>query len=190
MRPRFRITVCGLHELAGHAEASVSHVLSILDPDWPAPTAFGSYGDHARLELRFHDIIDETPGMLPPTREHVMQLLAFGRGLPAEADAHLLVHCHAGVSRSSASMALLLAQAMPECPAPDLFREILRVRPEIWPNLRIIELGDQALGRDGALITSAHDVYRRQISRRPELVEEFKAAGRAREVDAAIGVGA
>ena len=83
---RFRITVCGLHELVGHAEASVSHVLSILDPDWPTPTAFGSYGEHARLELRFHDIIDETSGMLPPTREHVMQLLAFGRRLPAEAD--------------------------------------------------------------------------------------------------------
>ena len=91
--------------------------------------------------------------MLPPTREHVRQLLAFGRGLTAEADAHLLVHCHAGVSRSSASMALLLAQAMPECPGPDLFREILRIRPEIWPNLRIIELGDHALGRDGALIS-------------------------------------
>ena len=188
MRPRFRITVCGLHELAGHAGASVSHVLSILDPDWPAPTAFGLYGEHARLELRFHDIIDETSGMLPPTREHVRQLLAFGRGLPAEADAHLLVHCHAGVSRSSASMALLLAQAMPECPGPDLFREILRIRPEIWPNLRIIELGDHALGRDGALITSVHDVYRLQISRRPELAEQFKIGGRAREVDAAIGV--
>ena len=51
-------------------------------------------------------------------------------------------------------MALLLAQAMPECPGPDLFREILRIRPEIWPNLRIIELGDHTLGRDGALNTS------------------------------------
>ena len=40
----FRISVCGIEELQGHCETGVSHVLSILDPDWPVPEAFG---DHA-----------------------------------------------------------------------------------------------------------------------------------------------
>jgi len=54
----FRISVCGIEELTGHCEVGVSHVLSILDPDWPVPEAFGAFGEHSRLELRFHDVID------------------------------------------------------------------------------------------------------------------------------------
>jgi len=93
----------------------VTHVLSILDPDWPVPDAFGSFGEHERLELRFHDVIEETPGMLAPTQENVAQVLAFGRDMLGEPapGAHLLVHCHAGVSRSTASMILIVAQARP-----------------------------------------------------------------------------
>ena len=48
----FKIRVCGIDELAGHCDAGVSHVLSILDPDWPVPEAFRAFGEHAKLELR------------------------------------------------------------------------------------------------------------------------------------------
>jgi hypothetical protein len=91
--------------------------LSILDPDWPVPDAFGAYGDHARLEFRFNDVIEESyPDRSAPQQEHVADLLAFGRGLlgvPHD-DAHHLLHCHAGISRSTASKALVLAQALPD----------------------------------------------------------------------------
>ena len=109
----FTITVCGLEELAGHANRQVSHVLSILDPQQPEPEAFGAYGEHARLELKFHDIIEETPGFLAPQAEHIAQILEFGRDLLRDPEnlRHLLVHCHANMSRSTACMALLLAQA-------------------------------------------------------------------------------
>ncbi len=184
----FRITVCGIEELAGHCEARVSHVLSILDPDWPVPEAFGTWGEHAKLELRFHDVIEDTPGLIGPTEAQVEQLLAFGRDLDREpaSQAHLLVHCHAGVSRSSASMALLLAQAMPDTPGEAIFAEILRIRRQIWPNLRIVEMGDRALGRDGDLVAAAHGVYRQQLDRNPDLAAQFRAGGRGREVDAAL----
>jgi hypothetical protein len=39
-------------------------VLSILDPDWPVPEAFGSFGEHKKLELRFHDVIEGKPAGL------------------------------------------------------------------------------------------------------------------------------
>lgn len=188
MQLPFRITVCGLDELAEHREARVSHVLSILDPDWPVPEVFGTFGEHDKLELRFHDIIEETQGTIAPQPHHVEQLLAFGRGLDREpkAAAHLLVHCHAGVSRSSASMALLIAQAMPDRPGAAIFADILHIRPQIWPNLRIVEMGDRALGRDGDLVAAAHGVYRMQLSQTPHLAEQFRAGGRAREVEAVL----
>jgi len=190
MQIPFQITICGLDELALHSDARVSHVLSIMDPDWPVPEVFGTYGEHEKLELRFHDIIEDQPGMTPPQRAQVDELLAFGRDLDREEGAHLLVHCHAGISRSSASMALLVAQALPDVHAAAIFAELLRIRPKIWPNLRIIEMGDAALGRGGALVAAVPRIYRHQIDLRPQLAEVFRATGRGREVDAALAAAA
>jgi predicted protein tyrosine phosphatase len=184
----FRISVCGIEELAGHCETGVSHVLSILDPDWPVPEAFGAFGEHTKLELRFHDVIEnDIAGTIAPQLKHVEELLAFGRNLLPEPheDAHLLVHCHAGVSRSTASMALILAQALPDATGKRIFEEILRIRPQAWPNLRILEIGDAQLGRHGELTAAAAELYRLQLSRRPHLAEEMRWNGRGREVAAA-----
>jgi predicted protein tyrosine phosphatase len=190
MQLPFRITVCGLDELATHCNARVSHVLSILDPEWPVPEIFGQFGEHLKLELRFHDVIEVRAGSVAPGPRDVQQLLAFGATLNREPaiDAHLLVHCHAGVSRSSASMAVLVAQAMPDRSGDVIFAEILRIRPQIWPNLRIVEMGDRALGRNGDLMAAAHRIYSLQIGKRPDLAGEFRSGGRGREVEAAFAI--
>ena len=183
----FAISVCGIEELTGHCETGVSHVLSILDPDHPEPEAFGSFGEHARLELRFHDIIEETPGHIAPSADHAAAILGFGRNLLAEpaAAARLLVHCHAGISRSTAGMALILAQARPDATAEQILQGILGIRDKAWPNLRLLELGDAMLGRGGTLPAAAAALYCHQLRIRPHLVEIMRKAGRGREVDAA-----
>ena len=105
-----RLTICGLEELAGHCEApGVTHVLSILDPGWPEPEALGAFDLHRRLELRFHDVIEAGPGWIAPESRDVEQLLTFGRDLTDARGTHLLVHCHAGVSRSTAAATLIPA---------------------------------------------------------------------------------
>ena len=189
MEPKapFGMTVCGIGDLAGHCQVGASHVLSILDPDWPVPEAFSAYGEHARLELRFHDVIEDIPGTVPPNEEHVAGLLAFGRALAAERDGnpHLLVHCHAGVSRSTASMALILAQALPRAPARQILGDVVRIRPQAWPSLRIIEIGDAMLARSGELVAAAAAVYRQQLHLRPGLADDMARSGRGREVAAA-----
>jgi predicted protein tyrosine phosphatase len=181
----FRLTVCGLDELAGFTDARPTHVLSILDPDWPVPEAFGSYGEHEKLELRFHDVIDKMHAQVMPREEHVTALLSFGRDLLAEppTEAHLLVHCHAGISRSTAAMTLILAQGLPHVPAPEILAEVLRIRDKAWPNLRMLEMGDAMLGRGGSLVEAAHDIYRRQIDLRPHLWTFMSEAGRGRELE-------
>ena len=57
----FWLTICGIAELDGHSAAGITHVLSILDPDWPDPPAFAAFAPHRRLALRFHDIIEPAP---------------------------------------------------------------------------------------------------------------------------------
>jgi predicted protein tyrosine phosphatase len=189
--PPFAITICGLDELEGHGALGATHVLSILDPDYPVPEAFGEYGEHERLELRFNDIIDPTPGMILPGPEHVAAILAFGRSLAAEPGgaANLIVHCHAGISRSTASMVLILAQALPEQPAETILGMVHGIREKAWPNLRLIELGDAMLGRGGTLVDATIRLYRLQIERRPHLAMYMDDGGRGRETRAALALG-
>jgi len=182
----FRLTVCGIDELAGHCEAGVSHVLSIMDPGWDTPPSFGRYGEHVRLDLRFDDAIDPVPGQLLPTESDVQALLAFGRELVEEArerpDTHLLVHCHAGISRSTASMALILAQARPDRPPADALAEVVRIRPVAWPNLRLIEIGDGMLGLDGRLVAAARDRYAEMVKADSARIDFYRRHNRGREL--------
>ncbi len=183
----FRLTVCGIEELSSLGATRPSHVLSILDPEWPVPKAFGDFGEHEKLELRFHDVIEELPGQVRPREEHIAALLAFGRDLMAEPpqDAHLLVHCHAGISRSTAAMTLVLAQALPDQPAHAIVALVHDLREKAWPNLRMIEMGDRALGRGGTLVEATHVLHALQLERRPHLAELMEQAGRQREIAAA-----
>jgi predicted protein tyrosine phosphatase len=178
----FHLTVCGLHELDGANDPHATHVLSILDPGMPQPATFASWPAHARLELRFDDVIEDAPGFQPPTADHVAQVLAFGRSLQAERDGHLLVHCYAGISRSSASMYLMLAQARPDRAPAELLAEVARIRPQIWPNLRMVELGDAALGRHGAVVEPLAAHYARRLKTEPSLNDVMRRLGRAREI--------
>ncbi|MGE3781639.1 MAG: tyrosine phosphatase family protein [Alphaproteobacteria bacterium] len=184
----FRFTVCGIPELGAHCEAGITHVLSILDPECPDPPEFEDYPPHRRLALRFHDIIDPVPGRYAPSRDDVARLLAFGRELSEPEACHLLVHCHAGVSRSTAATALILAQARPARPARDVLDAVSRMRPRAWPNLRILEFGDELLGRGGEIVAAVGAVYRRALEREPSLQEAMIEGGRAREITAALNV--
>jgi predicted protein tyrosine phosphatase len=179
----FSIAVRGIQELPDMADAGVTHVLSILDPEWPVPDAFAAYAAHERLELRFHDVIEDTPGLIAPAEHHVAELLAFGRTLDAEPDGgHLLVHCHAGISRSTASMILMILQARPALSAREVAQGVLAIREKAWPNLRLIEMGERALGREGEIVDAVRDLYGAQLVIRPHLAEVMTKSGRGREV--------
>jgi predicted protein tyrosine phosphatase len=182
-KPVIHVTTCGLDELVLHRPSGVTHVLSILDPGWSEPTEFDLWERHDRLLLRFHDVIEDQPlgGMTPPNAEHLAAILQFGRKLPVDRPVRLLVHCHAGVSRSTASAVVLLAQREPARDPHDIVAEICRDRPQAWPNLRIIEIGDELLGRRGGLVEAAHRRYREVAAARPDIAEAMRAGGRGRE---------
>jgi predicted protein tyrosine phosphatase len=151
--PTTLLTLCGLEELGHHCSRGVTHVLSILDPEWPEPEAFSGYDPHHRTTLNFHDEIEPGPDLILPQLEHVEVILDFGRLLAEDGitreKPHLLVHCHMGVSRSPAVMAMLMAQSKPEESEERVFRQLLRTRPQAWPNSLMVEFADDQLGRRG-----------------------------------------
>src|SRR4051794_21461907 len=187
--PISMLTICGLSELDYHSARGVTHVLSILDPDWPEPEAFWAYDPHHRTTLHFHDVIEAGPNLILPAPEHVESILAFGRVLAEETGeregAHLLVHCHMGKSRSTAAMVILLAQRHPDETEDRAFARLLDVRPQAWPNSRMIAFADDLLGREGRLMAALGRLYARQLARRPETARYMRENGRAREVDMA-----
>ena len=185
------LTICGLEELELHGARAVTHVLSILDPDWPDPEAFSAYEAHHRTILRFHDAVEPAPGVMLPQIGHVEAILAFGRALAhgaeerTEGEGHLLIHCHAGISRSTAAMAMLLAQVHPDEDEEAIFRRLQEIRPQAWPNLRMIGFADELLSRNGRMTAALGRLYARQLKARPHLADTMRGLGRAREVDLA-----
>ncbi|MDP4006801.1 tyrosine phosphatase family protein [Methylobacterium sp. NEAU K] len=176
-------TVCGLDELAGHGARGVSHVLSLLDPGTPEPAAFSAYGAHARTTLRFHDCLGPGAGLVPPEPEHIAAILGFGRDL--DGAGHLLVHCHYGLSRSTAALLILLAQNEPESPAEVLVARLHALREPAWPNARMIGFADAMLSREGRLSEAVRRLHALQLRVRPHLAELLRGLGRGAEVDAA-----
>ena len=97
------LTIRGVEELDGFARVGVSHVLSILDPYQPEPPIFGRYRPHRRTTMRFHDVVTAVDGHQQPSETDVERILEFGRDVASSEPLHLLVHCYAGVSRSTAA---------------------------------------------------------------------------------------
>ena len=122
-----RIYVANLASLAASVErVRPRRVLTVIDPGTPLPELPDvAPGDH--LRLFFHDVVE--PG------------LADG----------LLVHCYAGVSRSTASAYILLCLHNPgrEGEAARLLRT---QAGHAIPNRRMVELADDLLGRGGRMI--------------------------------------
>ncbi|NBC33150.1 MAG: protein-tyrosine-phosphatase [Alphaproteobacteria bacterium] len=177
----YRLTICGLEELPTAMAAGVSHVISILDPDIPEPAVLQGVLPSDRVTWRFDDIIRTLPGYAAPEARDVERIVEHGTRLRGETVSHLLVHCHAGVSRSTAAAAILMCQDKPGR-EEDAFAAIRRIRPRSWPNSRMIAFADTLLGRGGAF-KAALARHLEHIARdHPDLAELVRLHGRAHEV--------
>ncbi len=162
MTARIEIKVGGLHSIGALVpEFRPTHLLGILDPSTPEPAIYDHDPDsRTTLLLRFQDIEASEPE--GPTVEHAARIIAFAdevRSTHARTPARLLIHCHAGISRSTASAYIALARDLGVDRAGDAFRALLRITINPWPNRRLVWLADNALGAKGRLLAPL-DAYR------------------------------
>lgn len=177
----YRLTICGLAELCHHGAAGVTDVLTILDPDWPEPEEFAAWPAHRRTTLRFHDIIAEHDGMEPPLETHVRTILEWGRASDQWPVGHLLVHCHMGISRSTAAAAMLMAQRNPGRET-EVFAEIRSLRPSAWPNSRMLAMADRQLGSQGRLVEAMRHHHACVARAFPQFAAQLRDGERAAEL--------
>jgi predicted protein tyrosine phosphatase len=179
--PTHKVTICSIPELSQHSSSDVSHVLSIIDSHEPRPEALDDYFGIDHELVRFDDVVAEYPGFEACTPAHIARVLAFGERVHGAPGSHLLVHCHAGISRSTAAAAILMCQHAPG-QEEAAFLRLLQLRKHGWPNTRMVEFADALLARRGALLRGLL-AYRRELIRaKPHLSEIIRNIGRGHEL--------
>jgi predicted protein tyrosine phosphatase len=86
-------------------------------------------------------------------------------------------------------MTMILAQAFPRETEDAIVERLMRIRPQAWPNSRMIGFADDGLGRDGRLVAAVGRLYTRRLAARPELAETMRRLDRAREVEIGLSAG-
>jgi predicted protein tyrosine phosphatase len=102
------------------------------------------------LKVQVDDITEQMEGFVTPSDIHVEQVLNFVRGWDRRAP--LVVHCYAGISRSTASAFAAACMLNPHRDEIAIARQIRAASPIAQPNRLIVSLADKALGREGRML--------------------------------------
>jgi len=159
-----KIIVCPL----AHVEQTVrehrpSRILTLLNPrdcsvygsDWGAVDAYAEtlraegLAPEEHLQVGVYDITEPAEGQTPPNETHVRQVLGFAKRW--DADQPVLVHCFAGISRSTASAFILACEKNPHVDEREIARRIRERSPPAFPNPLIVAIADEMMGRRGRM---------------------------------------
>jgi predicted protein tyrosine phosphatase len=131
--------------------ALIRHVISISAPGESVPSGFEQCATGIHLE--FFDVLEDNGFEYGPKASHVEQVIEFAHSIQDQ-DGKLLVHCEAGISRSSAAALTVFATWLGVGKEREAVGNVYAVRPQAWPNTLFVELADQLLERGGALIAA------------------------------------
>jgi predicted protein tyrosine phosphatase len=129
-------------------EHKVSHVVSLLDPGTAFPIISG-LPEERRLRLSLHDVEEEADGLDVCGHPHMDQIIAFVRAWDAQAP--ILIHCYAGLSRSTATAFITACARNPDADEVEIAQTLRKSSSTASPNRRFIALADAALGRQGRM---------------------------------------
>jgi predicted protein tyrosine phosphatase len=114
------------------------------------------------LRLHIHDISAPLEGYTAPGEAHVARLIEFA--LDWGGSGPMVVHCWAGISRSTAAAFTALCAINPEVSEELIAQRLREASPTAYPNRRIIQLADAALKRDGRMMHAVERIGRGVIA--------------------------
>jgi predicted protein tyrosine phosphatase len=139
-------------------------LLTLLSPDHPE-TDWGGFVCKRHLRLAFHDIVEPSPGLKQPDRDLMQAVLDFGRN--SEDQRALLIHCWAGISRSSAAAYAIACDRNPGFER-DIALELRGRSSSATPNRLMVRLADDLLQRDGRMVSAIEAIGRGAEAREGE----------------------
>jgi len=152
------IHVCSLARVAATVEATgAKRVVSLVNAGTPMTMPAHVAGE-AHLFLPINDIVAAADGMTLPGEAHVAALFAWLEAWD-RADP-IVVHCFAGVSRSTAAAYSAVLALDPGRDEEELALELRRKSPTATPNARIVAVADALLGRGGRMVRAIEAIGR------------------------------
>jgi predicted protein tyrosine phosphatase len=152
------IHVCSLARLPEIAqEIGASHVVTLLrDVDLIVRPPGVAPDNH--LVIHVDDITCPLDGYTHPCEEHIGELIEFVQNWNRAAP--LLVHCYAGISRSTAAAFTAACAIQPQRDEVEIAQALRRASPTATPNALIVSLADQVLGRNGRMVQAIQTIGR------------------------------
>jgi len=139
-------------------------LLTLLSPDYP-PVDWNAFACERHLRLAFHDIVEPIAGLPAPDRDLMQAVLDFGRNTTHQRA--LLIHCWAGISRSSAAAFAIACDRNPGFER-DIAIELRRRSPPATPNRLMVRLADDLLRRHGRMVDAIEGIGRGAEAREGE----------------------
>ena len=146
------LDICDLTTVSSIDLSQYSGVITIEEPDTDDPFRTDVV---PQLVLQFHDIDMTMLGYVEPEPEHIQQALTFAR----ETDRSLLVHCRAGVSRSTAIALAIAADRLGAGNERQACVWLRETYPQAQPNRLVVFSADEVLRRRQALVKAATRIF-------------------------------
>jgi predicted protein tyrosine phosphatase len=134
-----------------------SHLLTCLQETVVVETPHPILPDR-HLRLHIHDISEPMLGYIAPDAAHVARLIDFARAWGGRGP--MVVHCWAGISRSTAAAFAALCAINPGVDEERIARRLREGSPTAYPNRLMIRLADAALGRKGRMVEAIEGIGR------------------------------
>ncbi len=138
-----------LHETALAVDAA--HVVTLINVGTPV-TRPAHIAPERHLFIGMSDITSAMDGHVLPGSEHVSRLLAFARAW--ERERPMLIHCWAGISRSTAAAYITACALNPRRDEMEAAEALRAASPSATPNARLVAVADEMLGRQGRMVTA------------------------------------
>ncbi len=148
--------VCSLAHLPGTVQATgASHVITVM-ADVAQVRRPPSIREDNHLVISMDDIIEEAEGFTAPALDHVERVLRFGRGWDRAAP--MVIHCYAGISRSTASAFAIACALSPNRSEEEIALRIRSASAFAHPNRLIVTHADRLLGREGRMLRALDEM--------------------------------
>lgn len=125
-----------------------SHLITLLGQEMIEAHGAMPVGRHLRILV--NDITESADGLIAPNAAMVRSILDFGAGWDAREP--MLIHCWAGISRSSATAFILACERNPQTSEGEIAAHIRDVSAIAHPNPRLVALADDMMRRRGRMV--------------------------------------
>jgi predicted protein tyrosine phosphatase len=153
-----RLHVCSLARVAETVRASGARSLVTLINVDTLVARPAEIDPQRHLFIGMSDISEPLDGHILPAEQHVRKLIDFAKSW--NRNEPLVIHCHAGVSRSTAAAFIIACALAPSRPETEIADAIRRASHTATPNRRMVAIADAMLKRAGRMIAAVERIGR------------------------------